>query len=218
MKSALSGKKRAGSSSVDPALLALLPENLAILSATSIATLWSSYGHIYRLSARTDDDKTKSFVLKHIHPPDVPSASVSHARKLTSYAVEQYFYEHLARRLPPSVAVAGFYPTRSRGALLLDDLRDDYPRAAWGSLNLEDTHSVLRWLAGFHATFWGERGTVPPPIEGQNSSVDEAVTGVWQQGCYFYLETRQEEFEAIDEDGDLAFVTKWAHRVSACES
>jgi hypothetical protein len=202
--------------SVDPTVEKLIPPDLTLLSSSSIAALWSSYGHIYRIStiSKEKDEKTpRLLVLKHIHPPRTTHASLSHSRKLTSYAVERYFYTELAPRLPPTVAVARAYPTAAPGILLLDDLSTDFPRPARGSLGAEDTRSVLRWLAGFHATFWGVKGTVPPPVAGQVAEVGAESRGVWEQGTYYYLDTRREEMADVDAEGDMNWIVPWADRV-----
>jgi hypothetical protein len=110
--------------------------------------------------------------------------------------------------------VARSYPTTASGTLLLDDLGERFPRPAYGSLNADDTHAVLRWLAGFHATFWGENGTVPPPVAGQAAEVGAEATGVWEQGTYYYLDTRREELEEIDAEGETGWLLAWADKVS----
>lgn len=51
---------------------------------------------------------------------------------------------------------------------------------------VEQAKAAAEWLAGFHAHFW-ER----PRAE-----------GVWEQGGYWYLDTRPDEFEAIGSEVD----------------
>lgn len=204
--------------SADSAVAKLLPPELTLLTSTSIATLWSSYGQIYRISAIPSDDghagsAPRSLILKHIHPPPTSHASLSHARKLTSYAVERYFYAQLAPRLSENVSVAKSYPTTQPGTLLLDDLSTSFPSPAWGSLGRDDTKAVLRWLAGFHAAFWGGRGTVPSPVAGEAADVGAEASGVWEQGTYYYLDTRREEMSQVNEDDESGWVVRWADKV-----
>ncbi|KAH7108149.1 kinase-like domain-containing protein [Auriculariales sp. MPI-PUGE-AT-0066] len=206
---------RAGrSGAVDAWLVELLPANMTATSSSHLATLWSSYGHLYRISVRMEGSMPISLVLKHINAPARSDASISHRRKLKSYAVERYFYQHLASRLPTTVAVAVSYPTRSSGALLLEDLNAKYSRPASGRMDRLDTNVVLTWLAGFHATFWGQRGVVPPPSEMDSGIPEASVNGVWEQGTYFYLDTRQDELAAIDDGGEYAFLLPWASKVN----
>lgn len=207
------GSKKAPRKAVDTVVSALLPRGLELLSSTQIAVLWSSYGHIYRLAVRQDGEE-RSMVLKHISPPHTIHASLSHARKLISYAVERYFYQHLAALLPGSVAVAKSHPTIAPGTLLLDDLEINFPRPAYGSLGADATSAVLHWLAGFHATFWGQTGHIPPPLDGQSMDSNVSAQGVWEQGTYWYLDTRREELAEIDESGESGFVLPWVEKIN----
>lgn len=227
----------------DP-LAAILPPDLKLTSTSKIASLWSSYGHIYRLSISPVDRKQSegvlhqipsTLILKSIHPPAFRSdADESHLRKLLSYEVERFFYKDLSSRLPPRVKVAKSYPVNpatissSGGDLLLEDLTPAFPHPARGSLGLEPTRCVLRWLAGFHATFWNIHLTgdadapplhlvVPPsqvPSGADKKQLEQIGCGVWQQGTYWYLDTRREEMASVDESGDDRWVIPWAEKVS----
>eukprot|EP00951_Prasinocladus_malaysianus_P020552 scaffold168335_cov42-Prasinocladus_malaysianus.AAC.1 len=55
-----------------------------------------------------------------------------------------------------------------------------FPRYS-GSLSLEEARAALTWLASFHAFFWGS----PAP------------SGLWDQGTFWHLDTRRDEFEDI---------------------
>jgi hypothetical protein len=227
----------------DNSLAALLPSDLRLLSSSQIASLWSSYGHIYRLKVASAGDVHRphnTLILKSIHPPSLRTGTADepHLRKLLSYEVERFFYQNLSSRLPAHVKVAKSYPlTRnvadiatSGGDLLLDDLSPEYPHPARGSLGLEATQCVLRWLSGFHAAFWNVHlasddgsGTpplnlVPPPLqispESDTNQLEEAGRGVWQQGTYWYLDTRREEMSSVDESGDEGWLVPWAEKVN----
>jgi hypothetical protein len=225
-------------------LAAILPAGLKLTSSSTIASLWSSYGHIYRLSISPADHKgledafdpvPDTLILKSIHPPALGGdADESHLRKLLSYEVERFFYQNLSLRLPPHVKVAKSYPlnpaatSSSGGDLLLEDLTPSFPHPARGSLGFEATRCVLRWLAGFHATFWNVHltGTVDasplhlvlPPLQvpsGANTKQLEQIgRGVWQQGTYWYLDTRREEMASVDESGEDRWLIPWVEKVS----
>eukprot|EP00884_Botryococcus_braunii_P008168 jgi/Botrbrau1/17352/Bobra.0015s0096.2 len=62
----------------------------------------------------------------------------------------------------------------------MTDLRDMFP-VRKGSFSVEEAKVVLSWLAAFHAAFW----EVPLP------------PGLWEQGTYWYLDTRPDEFEEM---------------------
>ncbi|CAM6106897.1 unnamed protein product [Calypogeia fissa] len=188
-----------------PALADVLPASMRLLSSTHVTTLWSSYGHIYRLSVLQNSSATPtSLILKTVKPPAVESADESYLRKLVSYQVERYFYSRLVSAIsPPSTArVAKFYPLTGKACkehLLLEDLEVDFPVSPGDGLGLARTKTVLKWLANFHATFWHLPNDptvtlIPPPLEVGNPS---EVEGTWAQGGYWYLDTRQEEFSCI---------------------
>ena len=67
-----------------------------------VQSLWSGYGAIKRYHASSDP--TKSIIVKHVALPDDVAhprgwnTTLSHERKVRSYQVEQYWYEHYAHR------------------------------------------------------------------------------------------------------------------------
>lgn len=69
--------------------------------------------------------------------------------------------------------------------LVMNDLDDAGYTRRVTSLSAKQAHSVLRWLAAFHARFMG--------------IVD---TNVWPEGTYWHLSTRQDEWQAMV-DGPL---------------
>ena len=203
-----------------PRSLPTLPTGFKLVSSTQIASLWSNYGHIYRLKLSTEP---KSLILKSIHPPAVDDPDESHLRKLLSYDIERWFYQNLASRLPVFVKLAQCYlfPNAEDGEhnLLLEDLSAAYPFPASGSLDRDATLCVLQWLAGFHGTFFrvhrqrnaDKLTLVPPPKEW---TVTEGATshGVWQRGTYFYLGTRREELEDMDKR-QHSWLVPWIDKV-----
>lgn len=182
-----------------------------------LAALWSSFGSIYRLTLKSPPT---SLVLKHVDPP-LDSRSESHLRKIISYRVERYFYAHLASRLPASVRVAAHYPVQDAyedTTLLLEDLTPSFPQPAArrGALGETQAVVVLKWLAGFHATYWESTGGIPdtaPPMQVEDPATTD---GVWQNGGYWYLDTRHEEFIEIKDDPEYVFLSKnnWARKVA----
>lgn len=217
----------------------LLPPDLQLVSSTQTASLWSNYGYIYRLEVSSSDkrrdsrDHPRTLILKSIHPPSsLENASSSHSesesniRKLLSYAVERWFYAHLSPVLSskPGVKLARSYPLRadSEHTLLLEDLSVEFPFPAAGSLGREGTECVLRWLGGFHRTFYrvhqtnkeeGRLVLVPPPLEWVKSKARREVKGVWKRGTYWYLDTRREELEDMVEDEEYEWLTPWVEKV-----
>ncbi|KAJ3530385.1 hypothetical protein NM688_g7717 [Phlebia brevispora] len=138
---------------------------------------------------------------------------------MLSYDVERWFYHHLADRLPSHVKLARAYPLPEdqEHNLLLEDLSVDFPFPASGSLGKDATLCVLDWLAGFHGTYFGIHNRdkkllslIPPP-----SSWSEGATtsGIWQRGTYYYLDTRKEELDKVDEE-EYAWLLPWVEKVN----
>jgi hypothetical protein len=157
--------------------------------AERIQSLWSGYGEIFRVEL--SGAATTSVVVKSVQPPArVRGAKkdVSHARKCRSYDVETTWYRTLAARCDDSCRVPLLHDSRAANEewlLVLEDIdAAGFPerRHDPGPVGMD---ACLRWLAAFHARFLG----TPPE-------------GLWKQGTYWHLATRQDELAAI-EDAEL---------------
>ncbi|KAH0612406.1 uncharacterized protein H6S33_010458 [Morchella sextelata] len=190
-----------------PRFTEILPPSLKPSSHTHITSLWSNYGHIYRLTFPSHPP----LILKLIQPPPPTprTASESHIRKLLSYRAERYFYTHLSHHLTPHSPIATPHPVSPAYAdttLLLDDLTPAYSLSYSHRYSPAHTAAVLRWLANFHATYWNHEPVplIPPPLQ---AAAPDTAQGVWQRGGYWYLDTRVEEMESFTDDpGDYAFL------------
>lgn len=118
--------------------------------------------------------------------------------------VESCFYRDVAPlllALPPSARPALASPIlvqegEGTTLLVLQDLRPFYPHSR-GGLDLPHATAVLTWLARLHASFWAK----PLP------------EGLWEEGCYWQLQTRLEELEAVKRSWPQLYHA--AHRVDA---
>jgi hypothetical protein len=213
------------------ALIARAPllEGWTVQSTTRIATLWSDYGSIERVALakgsglrKKSDASSYSVIVKTISPPRVIDNEPNEGdlRKLLSYEVERWFYHNLSNRLPPEVKVAISYPLSNEGndekpiTLLLEDLSVEFPYPAQDGSGLDDTKIVLHWLANFHGAFWGIQNEpdiasslVPPPLQYKSGN----KIGVWEQGGYWYLDTRRKEFEDIGHED--RWLLEWVDKV-----
>lgn len=200
------------------AIANLLPPEFILQSYTQIASLWSNYGHVYRLHltlSKSPRSRPRTLILKSVHPPSPSDTDESHIRKLLSYEVERWFYHHYASRIPAEVKIAKAYTTTADNDenLLLEDLSTDYMFPARGSLGKEATLAVVKWLAGFHGTFFGvHRKENVKLVPAPNHWKKEAVEGVWKRGLYWYLETRREEHAWMDVD-QHALLVPWVEKV-----
>ncbi|RMY20132.1 hypothetical protein D0867_04216 [Hortaea werneckii] len=235
---------------VDVANTLLRPWNLQLRKYTILQRLWAGYGHICHIEAapvdngRAYDETSSSFILKLVSPPasSLSSSQTSslsedegHLRKLISYQVEQYFYTHLAASLPADVAVADcvgsihHHPAVENAgeedgqptiALMLEDLREEFPIAGEKRTALEEQHvfAALDWLAKFHGFWWARSAEVRKgqlrlaPLEEAQRAGPQRAEGVWLNGGYTsvadeippgrYLATRRKEYADLLEDTD----------------
>lgn len=114
--------------------------------------------------------------------PEGLDHSVSHQRKARSYQVERTWYTKYAVRCNEDCRVASCFGVKEDSKscwMLLEDLANSgfhpspYPTAA-------QTREGLRWLAHFHSEF-----------------LKNDICDLWEQGCYWHLDTRQEEYQRM---------------------
>ncbi len=162
--------------------------SVRITKTETIQELWSGYGKILRVYL--EGGALSQVVVKHIatpknlqnqYHPRGWNTNIGHQRKLKSYKVESEWYASYSKqskaRLPKCIGIENF---ENEVVIILEDLnlsgydlRKDTP--SWQEISI-----CLDWLAAFHASFL----QVPPK-------------GLWQEGTYWHLATRTEEWEAI---------------------
>ena len=155
--------------------------------AERIQSLWSGYGEIVRVALTGADVET--VVVKSVQPPARlrgAKKDTSHARKCRSYDVETAWYRTFASRCDDTCRVprlVGAQSAREEWLLVLEDIdAAGFPerRRDPGPSGMD---ACLRWLAAFHARFLGV-----------------APEGLWKNGTYWHLATRQDELAAMDDD------------------
>lgn len=157
--------------------------------STVIQSLWSGYGQIVRLEL--SGGAHPSVVLKHIKLPDTGNhprgwnTGLSHQRKIRSYQVETYWYQHYATQcandcvVPVCLAVkAG----QTETVLVLTDLDAAGFDIRKTRVDMQDIYACLDWLASFHATF-----------------LNSKAVGLWECGTYWHLDTRPDELAALND-------------------
>ncbi|NUO54576.1 MAG: phosphotransferase [Polyangiaceae bacterium] len=146
-----------------------------------IQSLWGGYGELYR--AHLTGAAVETAIVKWVRPPARRGGDASHRRKCRSYDVETAFYRVYASRCGDEARVATAFGQRAREnewLLALEDLdAAGYPRRIRDPRGAE-LEACLAWLAAFHARF-------------MSTSPD----GLWSEGTYWHLATRQDELEAI---------------------
>ena len=157
-----------------------------------VQELWSGYGEIVHLS--NTQEVTKGAILKEIqlaavnHHPRGWNTSNSHSRKLKSYQVEIEFYKNWSVKCNNACRVPLYFDSsleENNIQLLIEDLDQSGFSRRKSSLSFREAKLVLRWLAHFHATF-----------------MNEEPKGLWEEGTYWHLDTRPDEFKAM-QDGEL---------------
>jgi hypothetical protein len=167
---------------------------------------------------------TYPLILKLISPPRNSSRNEDegHLRKILSYEVEQYFYSNVVTLLGDEIAVAKcLVSTRDMDgeeelgglmATIMVDLRTKFPVAGEkrSVLNRTQVHGALDWLASFHSRSWGllpdslDEYVLPPLEESsrRQSAGKDIRSGLWLNGGYTYLATRQKEYASLAQDSD----------------
>ncbi|MBW3163374.1 phosphotransferase [Ferrimonas balearica] len=150
----------------------------------TLQSLWSGYGAIERW--QLDDGRT--IIVKRIAPPNEVHhprgwhSEVGHQRKLTSYQVEQHWYQHFSPAAAHWPITLGTFSEDGTTYLLLSDLDAEGFTGRPESLSPHQITLCLEWLAQFHARFLNVR--------------DEQL---WQRGGYWHLATRQEEWQRMQD-------------------
>ena len=154
-----------------------------------IQTLWSGYGQIIRLEI--DYGEKDSLILKHIdltevtHHPRGWNTNLSHQRKVKSYEVETHWYQNWNQegsntyRIPKAIFTKSFGDNH---IILMEDLDLAGFPVRKTHLNFTEVKVCLQWLAQFHG-----------------SHINQTPTDLWQEGTYWHLATRPDEWKAMNE-------------------
>ena len=151
-----------------------------------VQSLWSGYGQIIRV---INSSSKQRYIVKRVAPdgasehPRGWNGVVGHNRKVMSYQVESYFYQHYSSYTDSYCQVAklhGHDECDSNRLIIMDDLdaggfSNRLTEASWPQLKI-----TIRWLAYFHGCF-------------MNTDAD----GLWPVGTYWHLATRQDEWQSM---------------------
>lgn len=154
-----------------------------------IQSLWSGYGKISRYSLEGCEFKT--IVVKNIIFPSQANhprgwnTSNSHNRKVKSYQIETAFYESYSHFCNEDSLVPKLIDSTIIGEeriILLEDLDAVGFPIRKSELTIKQVKVCLKWLANFHATF-----------------MEKQPEQLWETGTYWHLDTRPDEFSAMNE-------------------
>ncbi|MFD1384105.1 phosphotransferase [Rhodanobacter aciditrophus] len=158
-----------------------------------LQSLWSGYGQIARYQVKRGSESF-SVILKSINWRDIQAhprgwqSDLSHQRKVTSYKVENHWYQHWSQLCDERDRVAkrlGSWEKEETLYLLLEDLDEAGFSRRMGQLSLEQVTTVLHWLACFHGRFLTLEVSQDWP------------EGLWPRGTYWHLSTRPNEWQAM---------------------
>ena len=128
-------------------------------------------------------------MIKHVQLPEQRqhprgwNSEFAHQRKLDSYKIETYWYQHYAKQCNQHCRVAKSYLLEAGEQtffMAFEDLDASGFNQRKQHATLEEMQNCLSWLAHFHAIFIGQQ-----------------PKGLWQQGTYWHLQTRPDEFKAL---------------------
>lgn len=168
-----------------------------LIKEEDIASLWSGYGKIIRLTYTLADGSPLPIIKKQVSLGIVTSSTqqdASHCRKAVSYSIERWFYSHLSAGLCETGAKVPRIYEITKDAMLLEDLSVQYP-LEHVTMNLERSLTVVSWLAAFHAHFWTSAAS--SALKTVPLGAVQTREGVWEEGGYWPLRTRLEEFQTL---------------------
>lgn len=164
-----------------------------ITKTNTLQRLWSDYGEIARYYS---PKLGHSFIVKHVAPPKVAHhlrgwhSNEGHQRKIRSYDMEATFYQSFAIRcdndcyVPQFITLIKDSDCSEQQTLIIEDLAPIGYNIAHQTVSEHQIEMVLSWLARFHGRFL---------------QVDTST--LWPIGSYWYLATRQAEFEVMPVGG-----------------
>lgn len=179
---------------MNPTLEAKIIQNTGastVIKIEKVQSLWSDFGVLERVYL--SGFKQDSIVIKRIKPPTELNhprgwnSDVSAQRKLKSYEIERHWYEEYVNQLPPQIKTPNFlfyFESDDERVLGLEDLNVIGLSAKYSYRDQCFRH-CLEWLANFHAFHINDTGN-----------------GLWEVGTYWHLDTRKDEWEAM-QSGEL---------------
>ncbi|BDD12341.1 phosphotransferase (plasmid) [Fulvitalea axinellae] len=152
-----------------------------------IQSLWSGYGEILRTPL--PDGIFPSIIVKHIDLSPSPqhprgwNSGFSHQRKLKSYEIEARWYSQWSEQCPAGARIPkflGFAHTEHAYIIVMEDLDAQGFPIRKSEVERKDLYNCIKWLAQFHGNF-----------------INQKPEGLWENGCYWHLDTRPEELEKM---------------------
>ncbi|WP_033104233.1 oxidoreductase family protein [Pseudoalteromonas sp. ND6B] len=159
-------------------------ERIAI--GETLTSLWSGCGQIVKCQLDEQACVIKAIkVPDHINHSKIKQSAFALNRKRDSYHVEYTFYQQFSHALPKQAAAIECIKAINKGdefALVFKD----FSKQGYTQATTENIKAILKWLAQFHAFHL-------------NATFD----GLWEQGSYWHLDTRPDEFNNLPKKSDI---------------
>jgi len=163
----------------------------------TLTSLWSGCGSI--VQCQLDD---KACVIKaikvpsYIRHPKIKQSAFALKRKQDSYRVEYHFYKLHSLHLPiyaQSIECINAINKDDEYVLVFKD----FTKHGFAQAGQQHIKAILNWLAHFHAF-----------------NLNKPTDGLWQQGNYWHLSTRPDEFNKLKESADKkSDIKNVAHKI-----
>ena len=169
-------------------LLSKVLDFKSITAVKEIQSLWSGYGSL--LSIQLEGAAYASVIVKWINlTADVVikrtwDSKFSHDRKLKSYQNEKTWYQYYAFLLNGFCKLPNYIGHEEEGdrlLLVMTNLNEEGFTDIRMNLAYDEVKTCLSWLANLHAFF-----------------LKDEITDLWEEGTYWHLATRPDEFDAMD--------------------
>lgn len=148
-----------------------------------LTPLWGGCGSI--VQSRLDNKPCVIKAIKipdHINHPRIKQSEFAVKRKQHSYSVEYTFYTFYSQYLPKhaqSIECIRAINKNDEYALVFKD----FTQYGFTQARLQHIKAILKWLAHFHAF-----------------NLSKSTDGLWQQGNYWHLSTRPDEFNKLKDN------------------
>ena len=169
------------------------PSIISVSSTSHIASLWAGMGQIIRVQCQMSSGTKKTIIAKHIKCKN--PRSFGDKRKAASYHVEAAFYSKYSAELSQKhICCQGLHvedeSSGMNGEAEITIVMTPLPNNTIHYMDGDTAKAAVRSVARLHAHFWGQ------------AKSDAAVAnGLANQGTYWYLDTRPDEFDGMPRHG-----------------
>ncbi|MEG3757740.1 kinase [Pseudoalteromonas carrageenovora] len=163
----------------------------------TLTSLWSGCGSIVECMLDDESCVVKAIKIpRYIHHPKIKQSEFALKRKQYSYSVEYNFYKRYSPFLPStakSIECISAINNVDEYALVFKN----FTQNGFAQAGSQHVQAILKWLANFHAF-----------------NLNKPANGLWQQGNYWHLSTRPDEFNKLNEHDDKkSDIKSAAHKI-----